>query len=280
MKLCAVVLLSIFSVAGRANDSDFLIEILSPEEISTSEIVDLKHHAIEPMAAVPLEEIDTAVSVQTDEPAVVQSEPQQPEESALVQAAPQKVMMPAEAECCVICPENYRPFIEAKFGYFFFADSLMREVYDKGGVDLQLSGRYPIYKWLEVYGSFEYAQRSGHSLGAHEYTSIWLIPLSLGLQGVAAITSWAEYYVTLGPRYVFLHQHNDSAFVDTVMNKNGIGGFVNTGFLFFPLENFVIDFFGEYSYVKMHFHPDHTNVFGRSIQVGGFAFGAGLGYAF
>src|SRR5579883_1849371 len=74
------------------------------------------------------------------------------------------------------------PLVEVKAGYFFFTDSHMRHVYDQGGVDIQLSGSYPIYKILHVYGSVEYLQKSGHSIHGHQKTSIWAVPLSLGLR--------------------------------------------------------------------------------------------------
>jgi len=52
------------------------------------------------------------------------------------------------------------------------------------------------------------------------------------------------------------------------------------GFNFFPIKHMFIDIWGEYSYAKMTFNPTTPNVFGGSVQVGGLAFGAGLGYAF
>jgi hypothetical protein len=64
------------------------------------------------------------------------------------------------------------------------------------------------------------------------------------------------------------------------MRQNGLGGFVNTGFLFFPTKHFFIDVFGEYSYVKLRFHHSKSNVYTRRTQVGGYTFGGGLGYAF
>ena len=175
---------------------------------------------------------------------------------------------------------NIPPTIEFKAGYFFFSDAKMRNVYDKGGLDLQISGSYPVWRWIQIYGSVEYFERHGRSLGGHQKTSIWAIPLSLGPKLVARIHSSTHYYFTIGPRYFFVHAHNHSSFVDKTINQNGIGGFVGTGFNFFPSRHFLIDVFGEYSYCRLHFHPSKKNVYGRTAQVGGFAFGAGLGYAF
>lgn len=176
------------------------------------------------------------------------------------------------------------PVLEAKAGYFFFADSKMRKIYDKGGLDLQLSLSYPVQTWperygLDIYASVEYLQRSGKSLGSREKTSIWEIPVSLGLKPIFAICPKVQYYFAVGPRYFYVHQHNHSSYVSKNIDRNVIGLFVNTGFNFIPCSHFLIDLFGEYSFARTHFHSK-SNTYGRKVQVGGFAFGAGLGYAF
>jgi hypothetical protein len=173
-----------------------------------------------------------------------------------------------------------KPLVEVKGGYFFFSDSKLRKIYDQGGVDVQLSTSYPIWKWLKIYGSVEYMQIEGRTLGGHEKTRIWEVPLSLGLQPVAVICRAVQYYLTIGPRYFFVHQHNDSHFLTKNVGNNGLGGFINTGFYFFPYKSLVLDVFGEYSYKRMHFHAHKTRVFGETTQVGGFVFGLGLGYTY
>lgn len=175
--------------------------------------------------------------------------------------------------------------LELKAGYFFFADSTLRKIYDKGGLDLQISGSFPVATWpdrygLDIYASVEYLHRSGKTLGSGNKTSIWEIPISLGLKPIFAICQNVQYYFAVGPRYFHLHQHNNSSFLIKNVSRNGIGLFVNTGFNFIPCPHLLIDIFGEYSYARTHFHPSKHNVFGKAIQVGGFAFGAGLGYAF
>ncbi len=186
----------------------------------------------------------------------------------------------ATAHASQLKNEKIRSDLEFKVGYFFFSDSKMSDVYDQGGLDLQLCGSTPVWKCLQVYGSVEYLEKHGRSLHGHQKTKIWEVPLSLGLQAVAKIYKKAQYYFTLGPRYFFVHVHNQSHFVDKTLNQNGLGGFANTGFHFFPIPHLLIDVFGEYSYCRLHFHPHKKNVYGESAQVGGFSFGAGVGYAF
>jgi hypothetical protein len=173
-----------------------------------------------------------------------------------------------------------QPSIEAKAGYFFFAASPMTDIYNQGGLDVQLAVAYPIWRGLQIYGSVEYLQKSGHSQLIGEATSIWQIPVNIGLKPVFTICEGAMWYFTLGPRYFYVNQNNSSNFVPKNVGKSGCGLFVNTGFNFILWKHCLIDFFGEYSYAKVQFQTSMSNVYTQETQLSGFTFGGGLGYAF
>lgn len=182
--------------------------------------------------------------------------------------------------CC--CSQ---PHLEAKAGYFFFSNSTLRKIYNKNGLDLQLCASYPLWdftsRWtLNAYGAVEYFHKSGKSLHDHQKTSLWSIPVNLGLKPVYAVCHNLDYYLAVGPRYFYIHQHNHSSYVYKNKSKNGLGFFVNTGFNYLLQNCLILDVFGEYSYARTHFHGKNSRVYTRSIQVGGFTFGGGLGYAF
>jgi hypothetical protein len=168
------------------------------------------------------------------------------------------------------------PLIEAKAGYFFFIDSPMQEIFNQGGLDLQVSGSYPIWRGLHVYGSVEWLQKSGSSHGRK--TDLWEVPISAGLKPVFPITCHLEYYFTLGPRLFFVgindHYHTGRRH----QSRAAFGGFLNSGLLFNFDSGFTLDLFGEYSYGKASFHNGIAH--GKSVQVGGLTFGLGLGYTF
>jgi len=178
-----------------------------------------------------------------------------------------------------------RPLFEAKAGYFFFSNSKMRKIYDRDGLDIQLCGSYPLCnmtcRWtLNAYGAVEYFQRSGRSINGHQKTSLWSVPINIGLKPVYAINDNTQYYFAIGPRYSYIHQHNHSLYVYRNKSRNGLGLFVNTGFNYFLRDHFAINVFGEYSYAKTHFHSGNSRIYTRSAQIGGFTFGGGLGYEF
>jgi outer membrane protein W len=161
----------------------------------------------------------------------------------------------------------------------------MRKVYDRGGFDIQLCASYPLWnltsRWtLNAYGAVEYFHRSGQSINGYQKTSLWSVPINIGLKPVYAMNGNMQYYFAIGPRYFYIHQRNHSPYVYKNKSRNGLGFFVNTGFNYVLCNHFVIDIFGEYSYGKMHFHSGKSRVYTRNIQIGGFAFGGGIGYSF
>lgn len=173
---------------------------------------------------------------------------------------------------------------EFKAGYFFFTNSKLRKIYN-GGIDLQLSASYPIKKWnqnwiLNGYGSLEYFYLSGHSINLHQKTTLWSIPINIGLKPVYKINSIMDLYFAFGPRYSYIHQHNHSDYVDKNISKNAFGFFINTGLNYLLCNHIVIDIFGEYSYAKINIHSKKSRAYGRNIQIGGLTFGAGIGSNF
>jgi outer membrane protein W len=200
--------------------------------------------------------------------------------SAQENTCPAPCPAPCEEPCPIepSCSVNV-PILEAKAGYFIFASSTMRRIYD-GAYDVQLSATYPVWEWLGVYASAEYLYASGRSLHGDEDTSIWELPVSLGLKSVVEVNDKVTCYFTLGPRYVYVHQHNDSPYVDETISRNWFGGFANTGFNFAFGDHWIFDVFAEYSYVQIDYDAKKPNTYGESIQVGGVLFGGSLGYTF
>lgn len=184
------------------------------------------------------------------------------------------------ASCCFS-----QPLFEVKTGYFFFSNSKLRRIYDKGGLDIQLCASYPLLnltsRWtLNAYDAVEYFHRSGKSINGDQETSLWSTPFSIGLKPIYAIDANRQYYFAIGPRYFYIHQHNHSSYVYKNKSGKSFGLFVNTGFNYALCNHFVIDIFGEYSYAKMNFCDGRPRVYPRDIQIGGYTFGGGLGYEF
>lgn len=171
-----------------------------------------------------------------------------------------------------------KPYIDAKAGYFFFSSSDMSDVYDHGGIDVQISGAYPLVPFLRIYGSAEYLRKSGHSTVSHDSTTFWAVPFSLGLQPTIGFGSVVSWYATLGPRYFLTRVSSDTSYIPKHIHSNGFGAFVNTGLLFTFCRHLALDIFGEYSYARLPYQISSTQR--QTSQVGGFTIGGGLGYVF
>lgn len=90
----------------------------------------------------------------------------------------------------------------------------------------------------------------------HEKTLLLAVPLSLGLRSVFPVGCHVEYYLSMRPRYFFVHAHSDSDVFLRNMQANGCGGFANTGLMVIFVKHLTLDFFGEYSYKRLHFHSN------------------------
>jgi hypothetical protein len=172
------------------------------------------------------------------------------------------------------------PSIEGKVGYFFFTDSTISEVYSSGGIDVQLAGSYPIWKFVSIYGAVEFFEKNGHSSSYNDRTWVYGIPLSLGVKADFDLKANTNVYAAFGPRYSFIQSRANSSFVPYEANSGGIGLFALGGLYFTIQPHYLLNLFGEYSYIPVYFKTVPTNVYGAQVDAGGFTFGGGLSYSF
>jgi hypothetical protein len=215
-------------------------------------------------------------------PSSSQDMPQSDPEMADSMPAMTDPVEPVE-QCEPVCCEPYDPYgsfilNEFKMGYFRFGDKTLRHIYGKGILDIQLTSSFRFWKPLYAYVAFEYISAHGRTLGGHEETFVQVVPISLGVQYIQPITFDLKYYLTAGPRIYYFHQRNNSPGFPSSVNKWGCGGFINTGFIYYLSEHITFDFFGEYSYARMHFETHRPHVKGNTPQIGGMTLGAGIGY--
>lgn len=176
---------------------------------------------------------------------------------------------------------NFATWLEAKSSYFFFLDSTMKDIYHKGGFQVQGSASIPIYNNIDLYGSIGYRKVHGYALNSGEKTSLTVVPIDIGIKPIFTLNPNSYFFLAMGPRGFYFRQHNDSAYVSPSVSSGNVGFFVNSGFNTIIAKHFLLGIFGEYSYEKKTIIPSRQNVFSAgSTQMGGFAFGIGLGYNF
>ena len=173
------------------------------------------------------------------------------------------------------------PWLEIKSSYFLFSVSPMKNIYNKGGFEIQGSASVPFCNQLDFYGSVGYRKAWGHALNTCQKTSLTVIPVDIGLKPIFNLCERFFYLFAIGPRFFYFHQRNNSPYIDCKINGGGIGLFVNTGLNVQLSDSFLLGVFGEYSYEKKKVCPNRPNVYTNgSVQLGGFACGVSLGYAF
>lgn len=178
------------------------------------------------------------------------------------------------------CLSQVTPWIEVKPSYFFFLENPMKQIYTDGAFQIQGSASVPMSNYLDMYGSIGYRNASGHALSTGEKTNLKVIPFDIGVKPILRLGKRFYSFFTIGPRFFSFIQHNKSPYVDRKIHDTGVGFFVNTG-INIQLKQILFGIFGEYSYEKKTVFSNIKNVFSNgNTQIGGFAFGISIGYAF
>lgn len=169
---------------------------------------------------------------------------------------------------------------EARFSYFIPSSKTLSDIYDSGGVDYELMGNIPIWKGITAWWAGDYFYKEGRSLGSNDRTRIQIGAATLGAKYMHSLAKFTPYG-GLGMKYFFLKINNHGEYVNHSIWKNGLGGVVEIGTLYTIIQHFVLDIYVSYSYKE--FSPPHNsnvNVKTKSLNIGGWNLGGGLGYQF
>lgn len=174
--------------------------------------------------------------------------------------------------------------LEFKGAYFLSTDSMFKKIYGKGSAlyGPELTVQLCENKNLCLFASVDYLQKEGHSLGLCNRTKIKMIPVALGLKYVEPVFNHTDLYVGLGVEAVNVRTKNCSDFVIFEQSQWGIGGIAKAGAYYYLPCNFLLDFFIDYSFVKVGSN-DCGCVPGLQLakaNLSGAIFGIGLGYNF
>ncbi len=187
----------------------------------------------------------------------------------------------AEEEEMDCCSPFRKISIEGDIGYFYPFSKTLREIVG-GGADYRLSVSYKRDEHLGIFLSGDCFTKEGRSTGSHSKTSLWILPVTLGLRFYR--TYWFScyefsYYLAMGPRYYFAHATNDFPAVDHHNFASCIGAMGGIGF-FLSYEHFSLNAFTDVSYANGHSHTSITNVSAPNMQLGSLIAGGGIAYAF
>lgn len=181
--------------------------------------------------------------------------------------------------------------LEFRSSYYFPSSSKFKKVFgDDERITYQLTAAFPVYHgknaWLKRVGlwtAVDYFSNKGSSATGDKST-IRAVPFTLGIKyflptfkGMLPI----NFYAGAGLKYYFIHTHNNGDYTRNTIDKSGLGGVWEAGFIATLFKHFVLDFFVSYS-LKTFDPPSISNpsIEAAQLDISGINAGVGLGYCF
>jgi hypothetical protein len=184
----------------------------------------------------------------------------------------------------IACPLMGRNvLLEFKGAYFLPTSCDFKNIYRHGGALFgpELTVQLCECKDWYVFTSFDYFQKKGHSVGLCDPTTVTLIPVALGLKYfLPAFDDRVDFYGGLGFEAVNVRTKSCSDNVITKLSQWGFGGIAKVGAYYYLPHCFVIDFFIDYSFVRVGSNDCNCGVQSVKANIGGAIFGVGIGYNF
>jgi hypothetical protein len=185
--------------------------------------------------------------------------------------------------CLIIHAYEKDIILEFKAAYFQPMNRTFRHIYSGEAI---FGPEVTFNIWESIYGfaSYNFLTKNGKSFGLETCTKIRLHLLGAGLKFFNCVTDTVSLYAGLGFQPVSLHTSNHSPYVIEKTHKWGLGGVVKMGTYIDLPCNFVLDIFGDYTFVKVKRSCCTDSSVGyiqqTNANVSGFSVGAGFGYRF
>lgn len=162
---------------------------------------------------------------------------------------------------------------ELRAAYLYPSGSRFREVYNDGGLEGQFEVARRLYDRWHGWGNITYFQRAGRSTETKERTRINIVPLSVGFKYELRCYDLVHPYVGFGGCYSFVtvHDHTEGK---KHFNRQNFGFVAKSGLIVNFTAAVIGDFFVDYMHQRIRNYHRHY------VDVGGFKFGAGIGYRF
>lgn len=178
---------------------------------------------------------------------------------------------------------------EANAAYFYPTDPQFRKIYSGGGIyRLKTCTQVweQFYPWISI-GVFS---KSGSSIGEGDKTRITIVPLGFGFKYLPLFDRFFRPYLEVGGLASYVHIHDYSPYVVKKNSRVGAGGIIKIGLLTYLAKFFFLDFFCDYSFMKVNFNTsykeerhhgaDNKEVTHHRADLSGFSFGGGIGFSF
>lgn len=173
-----------------------------------------------------------------------------------------------------------KPIVEVRFAYLRPSSELLRDTYGNGGIDYQLTGTFPVFCGVNLWGAVDFFYTNGTS-NAGTKTKFHMVPLTFGLKYMAPYFDPIIPYLGLGGRYYLTQAISNNPYDLKSISQNGFGGVVEGGLLYFFCDHFAADLFASYGFTTLG-PPSLTqsNLIPESLNLCALTIGGGIAYRF
>jgi hypothetical protein len=178
------------------------------------------------------------------------------------------------------CYENIFT-LEFKPSYFYFQDKTFRKIFNDEAFLAIFGFDAKFYKYLHTWLDIGYLHDTGFVIEAEDAkTSIFFIPVSIGLKYQLKVNSNVSLYAKIAPNWFYVKEIiKNYPFINSKVTKNGFGYTTGIGSFINISKCFALDFFIDYLYSRKKFNDANSRL-SLKVYSGGLAFGAGIGYKF
>ena len=170
--------------------------------------------------------------------------------------------------------------VEFRPAYFYPQSSTLRKIYSGGYITLA-EVSYTFYDNLYVWVEPGYFHKKGtiKEVPSNVSTTITQVPVSAGLGYTYHFLSRFEVSGQIGPNYLYTNTKQHSSYFKHVIAKNTFGATIGISSKCRIYDELLLGVFANYRYDKKEVH-DSLSGTNFSVYLGGFDFGASLGYRF
>lgn len=162
--------------------------------------------------------------------------------------------------------------LEVRANPFFPTGKRMRKVYGYVWPNYGIEASRKFNSSLTGWTNIDYTNSHGHVHVCHLSSKIRILNGSFGLKLTTHKFSNLQVYLGIGPTLGGVWIHNESSCGNHHDSKFILGGVLKFGFRVNLFSHWILNFFGDYSYVPAWFN--------NTANIGGAKAGLGLGYNF
>ena len=171
--------------------------------------------------------------------------------------------------------------LEANAAYIFPLRRTFQRIYTNAGY-YRLEGTLNTKKYVKPWTSLGIIYTSGTSIGEDDSTSLYMIPLDIGIKLIYPINKFYPY-ISGGLELAWSYIQNNSIYVQKNQFSLDVGATTKIGTYINPhTSSFFLNLFCEYTWLNGNFPkpPAYLNISTNTADLSRLSLGGGIGFSF